>query len=119
MKITKLFFLALVGLTVFAGDKKKADDQAGVIAGSVFRVPGFALPDATVALYRKDDPKQKKIAQETTTYRGEFVFHVPSAAAVYVVKAGAKGYRSEEKEASVSGADRVELTFNLEPESKK
>jgi hypothetical protein len=38
---------------------------------------------------------------------------------VYVVKASAKGYRSEEKEASVAGLDRVDLTFTLEPETKK
>ncbi len=102
-----------------AGDKKKAAENDTVIVGSVFRVPGYALPEATVTLVRQDDPKQKKLASATTTYRGEFSFHVPAAQAVYVVKASAKGYRSEEKEASVTGADRVDLTFTLEPETKK
>lgn len=90
-----------------------------VIAGSVFRDPGFALPEATVTLVRRDDPKHKKLAEESTTYRGEFVFHVPAEPAVYVVKASAKGYRAEEKEAAVTGTDRIELTFTLELQNKK
>lgn len=102
-----------------AGEQTKPGDADAVIAGAVFRDPGYALPDATVTLMRKDDPKHKKLAQQVSTYRGEFVFHVPAAEAVYVVKASAKGYRSEEKEASVAGSDRVDLTFTLEPETKK
>jgi hypothetical protein len=90
-----------------------------VIAGSVFRDPGFALPEATVTLVRRDDPKHKKLAEESTTYRGEFVFHVPATPAVYVVKASAKGYSPVEKEAAVTGTDRIELTFTLEPQNKK
>lgn len=116
-----LRFAILAGLcAVFAaaGGKKKPDDAATVIAGSVFRDPGYALPEATVTLERRDDPKHRKLAQESTTFRGEFVFHVPSDPAVYVVKASAKGYRTEEKEASVTGPDRIDLTFSLEPQTK-
>ena len=102
-----------------AGDKKKPGDPETVIAGSVFRDPGYALPEATVILVLRDDPKHKKLAQLETTFRGEFAFHVPATPAVYVVKASAKGYRSEEKEASVTGPDRIDLTFTLEPETKK
>jgi hypothetical protein len=102
-----------------AGDKKKQAEPDTVIAGSVFRDPGYALPDATVTLVARDDPKHKKIAQQETTIRGEFVFHVPAAPVVYVVKASAKGLRSQEKEASVTGPDRIELTFTLEPETRK
>jgi hypothetical protein len=115
-------FVVLAGLCAMvltAGDKKKSGDADTVIAGSVFRDPGFALPEATVTLYLRDDPKHKKLAGDSTTNRGEFVFHVPSTAAVYVVKASAKGYRAEEKEASVTGTDRIDLTFTLEPEMKK
>jgi hypothetical protein len=93
--------------------------ESTVISGSVFRDPGFALPEATVTLVRRDDPKHKKLAQESTTDRGEFVFHVPAAPMVYVVKASAKGFRAVEKEAPVTGADRIDLTFVLEPETKK
>ena len=102
-----------------SGGKKKAEEASAIIEGSVFRVPGFALPDATVTLTLRDDPKAKKLAQGTTNYRGEFLFHVPATAATYVVKASAKGYRLETKEAAITGMDRIEVTFNLEPEVKK
>jgi len=116
---TILFFAVLCAALLAAGDKKKPGEPETVIAGSVFRDPGYALPDATVTLLLRDDPKHKKLAQQETTYRGDFAFHVPSTAAVYVVKASARGYRSEEKEASVTGPDRIDLTFTLEPETKK
>jgi len=118
--IRTVLLLAALG-TVFleAGDKKKPADSDTVIAGSVFRDPGYALPEATVTLSLRDDQKHKKLAQQETTFRGEFAFHVPSTQAVYVVKASAKGYRPEQKEASVTGPDRIDLTFTLEPETKK
>ena len=117
--IKTLLPVAIFAALLLAGDKKKPDDAQAVIAGSVFRDPGYALPEASVTLVRKDDPKHKKLAQISTTYRGEFSFHVPAIAAVYVLKASAKGYRSEEKEAMIAGADHIELTFTLEPENKK
>jgi len=116
---TLLFFAVLSAVLMTAGDKKKPADSDTAIAGSVFRDPGYALPEATVTLLLRDDPKHKKLAQQETTFRGEFAFHVPSTPAVYVVKASARGYRSEQKEASVTGPDRVDLTFTLEPETKK
>jgi hypothetical protein len=116
---TVLFLAVASAVLIQAGDKKKPAEPETVIAGSVFRNPGYALPEATVTLALRGDPKHKKLAQQETTFRGEFAFHVPSNTAVYVVKASAKGYRSEEKEASVTGPDRVDLTFTLEPETKK
>jgi hypothetical protein len=102
-----------------AGDQKKSNDPDTVIAGTVFRDPGYALPEATVVLIRRDDPKHKKLAEFTTNFRGEFSIHVPATPSVYVVKASAKGFRTEEKEASVTGLDRIDLMFTLEPEKKK
>jgi len=124
MRSIKAFlrFAALAGgcaALMAGGDKKKASDPDTVIAGTVFRDPGYALPEATVTLVRRDDPKHKKLAEMTTSLRGEFVIHVPATPAVYVVKASAKGFRAEEKEASVTGVDRVDLMFTLEPEKKK
>ena len=117
--IKRFTILALVcALALWAGDKKPSDPGT-VIAGSVFRDTGFALPEATVSLVRRDDPKHKKLAENATGSSGEFVFRVPTAPAVYVVKASAKGYCAEEKEASITGPDRVDLTFKLEPETRK
>jgi len=124
MRRIKIFlrFAVLAGgcaVLLAGGDKKKSSDPDTVIAGTIFRDPGYALPEATVTLVRRDDPKHKKVAEVTTSFRGEFAIHVPATPAVYVVKASAKGFRAEEKEASVTGADRVELMITLEPEKKK
>ena len=119
---TFLRFATLAGVCaalLAAGDKKKSNDPDTVIAGTVFRDPGYALPEATVTLVRRDDPKHKKLVEVGTNMRGEFVIHVPATPDVYVVKASAKGFRAEEKEATVTGLDRVDMTFTLEPEKKK
>ena len=110
--------LVLCAVSMAAGDKKNSGEDT-VVAGTVFRVPGFALPGATVTLVRRDDPKHKKVAELTTSPRGEFSIHVPATPMVYVVKAAAKGFRTEEKEASVTGLYRIDLMFTLEPETKK
>ncbi len=103
----------------FAGDKKPKPGQEpfALIAGSVFREPGYALPEAKVVLILKDAPKGKKL-ETVTSPRGEFTFRVPPTAATYIVKASLKGFHSEEKEAVVIGEDRVDVTFVLVPESK-
>jgi hypothetical protein len=120
MRSIKTFLqLTVCALLLTAGDKKKSNEPDTVIAGTVFRDPGYALPEATVTLIRRDDPKQKKLAEMTTNFRGEFLIHVPATPAVYVVKASAKGLHAEQKEATVTGLDRVELMFTLEAEKKK
>src|SRR5262245_18165349 len=70
--LAALFACALLA---WAGDKKTVDPRA-VIAGTVFRDPGFALPDATVILSIQMDSKVKKLQQTTSTARGEFSFRV-------------------------------------------
>ncbi len=123
MRSIKFFFIfgfaVVFSVTLLpAGGKKKPEEQAQIV-GSVYREPGFALPEALVTLVREDDPKHKKLGQQSTTERGEFSFLVPATAAVYVVKASAKGYAPMEKQASVTGPDQINLTFLLEPEAKK
>jgi hypothetical protein len=102
----------------FAAAKKHQPGTYAVVAGTVFKDPGFALPDANVTLTLRDDPKAKKMQQEVTTPRGEFSFQVPAAPATYVVKASLRGFRPDQKEAAISGEDRVEVTLTLVPESK-
>jgi hypothetical protein len=117
--INRFFIIGLLlcGMAV-AGNKKKPAEEQTLVAGQVFHEPGLALPDATVTLLPAGDLK-KKLAQQITSPRGEFVFRVPAKEAKYVVKVTAKGWKSEEKEAQVTGLDRVDLTFNLQPELKK
>jgi hypothetical protein len=105
-----------------AGKKKDAVESYAVVAGTVFRDPGFALPEATVTLIPNQAPsgtaiKVKKM-QAACNSRGEFVFHVPPANMRYTVKAAAKGYHEEEKPVEVRGEERVEVTFSLHEESK-
>ena len=98
--------------------KKHQPGSHAVVAGTVFKDPGFALPDANVTLTLRDDPKAKKLQQEVSNPRGEFSFQVPAAPATYLVKASLKGFHPDQKEAAISGEDRVEVTLTLVPESK-
>ena len=106
-----------------AQKSEKQTGDFGVIAGTVFREPGFALPGAEVSLAPVVDsnapaakpPKKQKAAADA---RGEFVFRVPPGPANYVVTAAAKGMKTVEKTASLTGTERIEVTFMLEQESK-
>ena len=60
----------------------------------------------------------KKI-EAVSDSRGEFVFRrVPAGAATYVVTVAATGHKSQRKSVSVQDQERVEVTFQLERESK-
>jgi hypothetical protein len=113
-----LICLLATGLAA-AGDKNAA---YAVVEGTVFHDPGLALPDAKVVLQLRDTPKAKK-QEALTNYRGEFQFHVPAIAGVYVVKATMKGFHPDEKEATIAGGapagqERVTVNLVLSPESK-
>jgi hypothetical protein len=97
---------------------KKAPAAYGIVSGTVFRDPGFALPDAKVILFSPGDPKPKKLQESVTNYRGEFEFRVPPNQATYLVRASSKGYRPEEKQTSISGEEQVEVNLVLSPENK-
>src|SRR5580698_9629398 len=56
--------------------KQKALAPHAVIAGTVFRDPGFAQPGSAVSLYLKGDPKAKKLQEALSDARGEFAFRV-------------------------------------------
>lgn len=95
-----------------------AQKPSAVIAGTVFREPGLAMPEAKVALLDESGAKPKKVQEAITNYRGEFAFHVPAREAKYVLKATMKGYRPEEKPAKVSGEDRIDVNLVLAPEKR-
>jgi Carboxypeptidase regulatory-like domain len=109
--------LLIVRENVLAGAQRKEDAPHAVVAGAVFRENGFSLPGATVILTIKGAPKGKKL-QAVSDARGEFAFRVFPEAATYVVKAALKGFGSAEKEVSVNGEERVEVTLTLQAESK-
>src|ERR1700685_2933967 len=71
-------------------DKRPDAGPYAILAGTVFRDPGFALADASVTLTLRDDPRGKKLQQAVTTPRGGC--HGPLA----------PGARSEGQEAAAS-----------------
>jgi hypothetical protein len=108
---------ALPVLAALAQAQKRPVEYA-VVEGTVFRDPGFALADVKVVLSEADGTKPRKLQEATTNYRGEYLFRVPAREAKYVVKATMKGYRPDEKQASISGAERIDVNLVLVPEAK-
>lgn len=111
--------LLLLAVSVTGSAAKPPVQTPAVVAGTVFRDPGFALPRAEVSLSVKTPPqgmKPPKPQKLLSDARGEFAFHVPAAQAEYLVKASAPGFLPEEKVAVLSGApERVDLFFSLKP----
>jgi Carboxypeptidase regulatory-like domain len=110
------------GRPAAGGSKKKAPEPYGLVGGTVFRDPGFALPGAEVTLSPDPAPGQaapiiKKLTANSDS-RGEFVFRVPTAAMRYTVRVSLKGYSPRQKTVSIEGEQRVDATFTLQPESK-
>jgi hypothetical protein len=122
VEVTRWSALALVligACTILVpAEEQKSPDSYAVVAGTVFRDPGYALPDAKVVLLAGGDPKKKKLQDTVANYRGEFSFRVPPREAKYVVRATMKGFRPDEKEAAISGAEHIDVNLVLVPESK-
>jgi hypothetical protein len=118
-----LALLLLASILPVAGAKKKAVPEGyALVSGSVFQENGYALANADVTLIPDPQPdsaalKLKKI-QAVSDARGEFVFRVPPASMRYIVRVAAKGFQNAEKPVDVQGEERVEVTFQLPPESK-
>jgi hypothetical protein len=118
------FLLALIAILpeAQAAKKKTEPESYALISGTVFRDPGFALPNATVTLTPDPSPgapavKIKK-QQTVCNSKGEYVFRLPPLSMHYTVRAAAKGYRDQEKSIDVEGEARVDVTFSLQTQSK-
>ncbi|MGP0070419.1 MAG: carboxypeptidase-like regulatory domain-containing protein [Bryobacteraceae bacterium] len=113
-----------------APKKKPALDTYALISVSVFDDGGYALAGANVTLVPEvesgsssdsslDKTKAKsKPLEAVSGDRGEFVFRVPPGPKRYVVTADAKGYQSQRKTVAVEDQERVEVTLQLERQSK-
>ncbi|HTA71409.1 MAG TPA: carboxypeptidase-like regulatory domain-containing protein [Bryobacteraceae bacterium] len=105
-----------------AAKKKTEPESYALISGTVFRDPGFALPNATVTLTPDPSPGSSaaKIKKQQTVCnsRGEYVFRLPPLTMHYTVRAAAKGYNDQEKSIDVEGEARVDVTFSLQSQSK-
>jgi hypothetical protein len=98
-------------------NKQKSQPQA-VIAGTVFRDPGFAQSGASVVLALKSNPA-KKVQQQISSPRGEFVFRVPPGPTTYLITATLKGFQAAHQEIEIQGEEQVNATLLLVPESKQ
>ena len=110
----------LVLLAPGAQAKKKAtQDTPAIVSGSIFDDRGYSLPDATVTLASDHLAAEKsKPLEAISDSRGEFVFHVPAGPTRYTVTASAKGFATQQKQVAVQDQERVEVTFQLERQSK-
>jgi len=109
-------------LPIQAAKKKSSQETYSLIAGTVFSANGYALAVADVLLTPDPHPdsaplKLKKL-QAVSDSRGEFAFRVPPGAMHYIISASARGYRAVQKPVVLQGEDRVDVTFQLDPESK-
>lgn len=106
-----------------AGSDKAKKEQApsALIAGTVFRETGMALAGAQVTLAAEGDSKEarkfKKI-QVQTSLRGEFVIRLAAVPMRYTLSVKAPGYQLQEKPVTITGEDRMDVFFRLEPASK-
>jgi hypothetical protein len=102
--------------------KEKPLESYAIVSGSVFEASGYALPGADVTLVPEaqsgSSPVKSKPIELVSDARGEFVVRVPPGPTQYSVTVRAKGFQSQRKSAGVTGQERVEVTFQLERESK-
>jgi hypothetical protein len=115
--LSALLLAVFLPVTAIA-KKKSAPDTPAIVSGSVFSDSGYALADADVTLAPRAQSGKLKPLQAISDARGEFVFHVPAGPAQYTVTVSAKGYRSQQKSVTVQDQERLEVTFQLERESK-
>jgi hypothetical protein len=117
-----LAMLGAILLPLAATAKKKPPDTYAVISGSVYQESGYALPNAAASLVAESgsvDKAGKAQKMETVSdARGEFIFRVPPGPMKYDIVVAAKGYLNLRKTVNVEGQERVEVTFQLERESK-
>ena len=105
----------------FKKDKPKKSSQTpqsfGLIAGTVFRPPGFALPGAEVVITPESKPPDGiKISKlkAVSDARGEFAVRVPAVPMNYTVNVKSSGYKEQQKAVQIEGEQRKDLTFELE-----
>lgn len=117
-RIARLAFLLICLIAAAPGQRDKKAVPQAVIAGTIFREPGFAVAGAEAVLTADRPPagvKKFKPLKTSTAARGEFFFYLPAAEAVYRVKASAPGLQPQEREVQIHGEERVDVYFNLKP----
>lgn len=117
-----LVILLLSGPFVLGAAPPAARFQRGssyaLVAGTVFRDTGFALPNAEIVLTAKVLPegvKKFKPLRAFSDARGEFAFRLPPARAEYTLTVKADGYQSAQRDVQVSADERADVFLELKP----
>ena len=123
-RLLPLALLILAAAALPAAQKNRQNEPAAyaVVAGTVFRDPGFAVPGAEIVLTPAPPAGQSakiKKQKEIANSRGEFAFRVPPGPMDYTIAATAKGFNTLEKKVTVHDQERVDVTFLLELSSNK
>ena len=92
-------------------------ESYALVVGNVFSESGYALPGADATLV-PDAPKGGKKMRTFSNSRGEFVFRAPPGPLHYTLKVAAKGFQSQEKAIQIQDEERVDVTFQLQAQSK-
>ncbi|MEK7406867.1 MAG: carboxypeptidase regulatory-like domain-containing protein [Acidobacteriota bacterium] len=118
-----LFVAAVVvACGMAAGGLAFQPQSYALVAGTVFRDTGLSLPGAQIRLEPVGDAKAaRKIKKQEaiTDARGEFAIRVPAGPMQYKLRTRAPGYQPQEKPVSVSGEERIDVFFRLEPASNR
>ena len=96
-----------------------AEEPYALIAGSVFRPNGTAMPSAEVVLSPEAEPakgKKPKPQRQTSNFRGEFSFRVPAKPMRYTLSVRTSGFKPLTKTVQVAGDERQDVSLMLEPE---
>ena len=113
--LASLLLLLLPGPGTSGERPRRGPEPYGLIAGTVFRDPGFAQPGAEVTLSAASGSSNFKAMKAVSDRRGEFAFRVPPRPGEYRVSVKLKGFEPERKDVTIAGEERVDLTFNLKP----
>jgi hypothetical protein len=73
-----------------------------------------AIPEAT----QGGKLRKSKPLKYVSDARGEFAVRLPAVPMSYTVTVKAAGFREQEKQVAISGEERVDVFFRLEPVSK-
>jgi hypothetical protein len=92
-------------------------ESYAMIVGNVFSESGYALPGADATLV-PDAAKGGNKMRTFSNSRGEFVFRAPPGPLHYTLKVAAKGFQSQEKAIQIQDDERVDVTFQLQAQSK-
>lgn len=116
-----LCLAVIAGAAAQAGLAAASDPKPiSVIAGTVFREPGFALPGASVVLEPVEPEKGRKpkVMKFTSDAHGEYSFRLPAAERKYKLTVTALGFVSQTKETASAPGVRVDVFFELKPETR-